>query len=80
MIGNSFRPWGEIKWLLSKSSQITWDVIGSISFEERCYGLYSQRSELNLSGNNLYFDISPSNLADLPDHNRNFSAQINSPL
>lgn len=74
MIGNSFRPWGEIKWLLSKSSQITWDVIGSISFEERCYGLYSQRSELNLSGNNLYFDISPSNLADLPDHNRKLIA------
>lgn len=31
-----FRPWGELNWLLNKLDPVKWDLLGCISFEERC--------------------------------------------
>lgn len=39
MLGDSFRPWGEFNWLLNLSEPQSWNVIGCISFEDRCCGL-----------------------------------------
>jgi len=35
MIGNYFRPWGELNWLLPKLPNVKWDLIGCISTEDR---------------------------------------------
>ena len=35
MIGNKFRPWGELSWLLSKLPKIKWDLISCLSTEDR---------------------------------------------
>lgn len=58
MLGNNFRPWGELTWLLSKSKSIKWNIIGCVSFEERCYALQS-RIPTDLIKENLYFNILP---------------------
>lgn len=58
MLGADFRPWGELSWLMSKHSKIRWNVIGCISFEERCYGLQSKLTKDDVD-QNLYFHIQP---------------------
>jgi hypothetical protein len=58
MLGDNFRPWGELGWLLSKSNKLPWNIIGCISFEERCYGLRQLLGSETIAGN-LYFDIRP---------------------
>lgn len=58
MLGPTFRPWGELNWLLSKSSSIDWNTIGCISFEERCYAIRSLIPH-NRAVKDLYFDIKP---------------------
>jgi len=35
MIGNNFRPWGKLNWLIPKLPIVKWDLIGSISTEDR---------------------------------------------
>ena len=58
MLGEYLRPWGEIDWLLSKSQEEKWHVIGCASFEERCYGLQSCLSNDSVISS-LYFNILP---------------------
>lgn len=58
MFGTNLRPWGELKWLLSKSAPIEWNTVGCISFEERCYAIRSLIP--NSSGSkDIYFNIKP---------------------
>ena len=38
MLGDNFRPWGEIQWVFSKLPQLKWDIIGCISTEDRFIG------------------------------------------
>ncbi len=58
MLNENFRPWGELSWLLSKSKKTNWNIIGSISFEERCNGLY-KLIENDLVNKSLFLDIIP---------------------
>ena len=58
MLGENFRPWGEIDWLLSKSENKIWNVIGCASFEDRCFGLQA-RLPNDVIEDNLYFNILP---------------------
>lgn len=36
MLGNNFRPWGHLSWILGKISPVKWSVLGCLSPEERC--------------------------------------------
>lgn len=36
MLGNSFRPWGQAKWLFDKLPIDDWLIIGCVSTEDRC--------------------------------------------
>lgn len=65
MLGEFFRPWGELDWLLAKSSPVKWHVIGCASFEERCYGLQS-RLPNGAVISSLYFNILPPESNDRP--------------
>lgn len=58
MLGENFRPWGEFKWLTSKSNKLDWNIIGCISFESRCTGLNDVilKDQVN---KNLYINIIP---------------------
>lgn len=58
MLGKNFRPWGELSWLLSKSDELVWNIIGSVSFEERCVALQT-RIPAGQIDRNLYFNILP---------------------
>lgn len=58
MLGENFRPWGELDWLLSKTKGEKWNVIGCASFEDRCYGL-QKRLPADSVISNLYFNILP---------------------
>lgn len=58
MLGHKFRPWGELPWLLSKSDALDWNVIGSVSFEDRCHGLLSKFPR-NQAIDHLFFNILP---------------------
>lgn len=58
MLGENFRPWGELDWLLSKSADEKWHVIGCVSFEGRCSGVQSRLSVDSINSC-LYFNILP---------------------
>jgi hypothetical protein len=66
---DTYRPWGSIDWLSSKAPGISWDIIGCISFEQRCTGLQSN-THLPTTGNNLYFEILPTKTDQSNDHKR----------
>ena len=59
MLGNSFRPWGELNWLLSKTAIRNWSVVGCISFEDRIHGLRTNISADHTIERSIYFDIKP---------------------
>lgn len=58
MLGQKLRPWGELSWMLSKSDNLELNVIGSVSFEDRCHGLISKLPS-NQVTNHLFFNILP---------------------
>jgi hypothetical protein len=58
MLGKTFRPWGKLSWLLSKSDNIVWNIIGSVSFEDRCTALQTIFATKEID-NHLYFNILP---------------------
>lgn len=58
MLGEHFRPWGELDWLLSKSEPYNWNIIGCASFEDRCYGLQMRIPQETVLSR-LYFNILP---------------------
>ncbi len=76
MLGEFFRPWGELEWLLSKSRSENWHVIGCASFEERCYGLQSRLPNDTVISN-LYFNILPPESNDRPSQTDKLDNAIN---
>ena len=58
MLGNNFRPWGPLRWILSRLPQNNWDLIGCLSPEARCLGVLY---ELNgrMSSSHFYKIIDP---------------------
>ncbi len=54
MLGKNFRPWGELNWLFSKFSPIKWNLIGCISFEDRCIGFHRVLSKYSIDKNLLF--------------------------
>lgn len=76
MLGEFFRPWGELEWLLSKSRSEKWHVIGCASFEERCYGLQS-RLPNDAVVSSLYFNILPPVSSDRPSQTDKMNNSIN---
>ncbi len=41
MIRNHLRPWGDLKWVLSKYPQVNWDFIGCVATEDRFASSFS---------------------------------------
>ncbi|PCE63029.1 hypothetical protein [Sediminicola luteus] len=58
MLGEKFRPWGEFSWLFSKSDPLEWNIVGCISFEDRCFGIL-QKFPTNQICRRLFFNINP---------------------
>lgn len=58
MLGQNFRPWGELDWLLSRCEPLNWSVIGGVSFEERCASLLS-RINSGIVSSRFYLNILP---------------------
>ncbi len=57
MLGNHFRPWGEIDWFFRKTSQIDWDILGCISAEDRFIGTLDFLSRGNIIKNARFWKI-----------------------
>jgi len=57
MLGDNFRPSGELSWILSKLPITTWDFLGSLSFEDRCLGALKILSHNKALNNVLCFKI-----------------------
>jgi hypothetical protein len=57
MLGDNFRPSGDLSWILSKIPIEKWDIIGCISFEARFKGALKQLAESDKVGKVLYFKI-----------------------
>lgn len=65
MSSNTFRPWGELKWVMSKLHTNKWDIIGSLSTEIRCLTTIKNIYSLNLSNSNFFIEIiDPINSSD----------------
>jgi hypothetical protein len=57
MIGNYFRPWGELNWLIPKLPQVKWDLIGCLSAEDRFIGTLSSLEKSNQINQSLFFKV-----------------------
>jgi len=75
MLGESFRPWGELDWLMSKSRAENWHVVGCASFEERCYGLQSRLPGDSVISS-LYFNILPPESSDRSNQTKKLARSI----
>jgi len=52
MIGNHFRPWGELGWLLPKLPKVKWDLLSCLSTEDRFAStltILQNKAEINSS-------------------------------
>lgn len=41
MLGNSFRPWGLLNWILHRTPAVSWNLLGCLAPEERCLAVVS---------------------------------------
>lgn len=57
MLGDNFRPSGDLTWILKKLPIDKWDVIGCLSFEDRCLGALLDLHQQDKLANVLYFKI-----------------------
>ena len=57
MLGDNFRPWGEIQWVFSKLPQLKWDIIGCISTEDRFIGTLTFLAQENFIDRVSYWQI-----------------------
>lgn len=57
MLGDHFRPLGELSWILNKLPIEKWDIIGCLSFEDRFKGALQYLTENEKAGNAIYFKI-----------------------
>ena len=47
-MGSSYRPWGLLNWVLSRSPSLTWDFLGCLGAEERCLTSWRVLASLGL--------------------------------
>jgi hypothetical protein len=57
MLGDNFRPSGDLSWILKKLPIDKWDVIGCLSFEDRCLGTLADLQAQSKVANALYYKI-----------------------
>lgn len=57
MLGDNFRPSGELSWILGKTPITKWGFIGSLSFEDRCLGALNILTQKNALEKVLCFKI-----------------------
>lgn len=57
MIGNNFRPWGELNWLLSKLPKEKWDLIGCLSVEDRFIGTLLSLEKTDQINRSLFLKV-----------------------
>ena len=57
MLGDNFRPSGDLTWILKKLPVEKWDVIGCLSFEDRCLGTLIDLHDHNKLEKVHYFEI-----------------------
>lgn len=57
MIGNHFRPWGELNWLISKLPKVKWDLIACLSVEDRFIGTLLSLNENDQINRSLFLKV-----------------------
>ncbi|RZJ78269.1 MAG: hypothetical protein EOO47_14355 [Flavobacterium sp.] len=57
MIGNRFRPWGELEWLLPKLPSVKWDIFSCLSPENRFVATFDILQEKVKINNALFLKI-----------------------
>lgn len=57
MIGNYFRPWGELEWLLPKLPKVKWDLISCLSVEDRFIASILVLEKNNILNQSLFFKV-----------------------
>ena len=57
MIGNYFRPWGELNWLIPKLRNVKWDLIGCISPEDRFIATFLELEKAGKINQSLFYTI-----------------------
>jgi hypothetical protein len=57
MLAKSYRPWGDLEWVLSKLPKIKWDIIGCMSTEDRFIGAAKVLRERDQIGTALFHRI-----------------------
>jgi hypothetical protein len=57
MIGNYFRPWGELKWLFPKLPRVKWDLLGCLSTEDRFIATLQHLEKEQLINQSLFYKI-----------------------
>lgn len=70
-----YRPWGDLKWLLSKMKPCKYDYYGCISTEERCLETFRQLSSNDLISEHRFLEII--DLVDTDEHKANRSKLAN---
>ncbi len=66
-----FRPWGELKWLLSKLPSEKFSLLGCLATEIRCSGTFKELSDLNLLHFSKFLEITDPTNTGVHDELRN---------
>ena len=61
-VENRYRPWGPLQWLIDKLSGRQWDLLGSLSTEDRCVAVLGALSPDRLRTSRFLKIIDPSPL------------------
>lgn len=67
MLGEHFRPWGQLHWVLSKIPKQTWSVLGCVATEDRCVAVWQYMRAAEKIGRSVFLEISaePSRFTEL---------------
>lgn len=57
MIGNHFRPWGKLNWLLPKLPKVKWDLISCLSTEDRFVATLLELKKVDQVNHSLFYTI-----------------------
>lgn len=57
MLGKAFRPWGHLSWILDRTRNSRWCLLGCLSTEERCLGAWHIIKSRKQDGESLFFQI-----------------------
>src|SRR5687768_15973412 len=57
MTNLSYRPWGLLPWILERTSQSNWNLLGCLSTEERCLATLKTLKHMGKLAANTFFQI-----------------------